>query len=409
MKKENDFEHVIDELVTENDGAISKSKQKRLDRKKAASSKKVKQGIGKIVGITVGVLIAAFVVTAIVSSLIKAGSVIEPNGDYSAKLTENGIIAGVKASDAVSLCDYKSIEVPSSQVTYTDEEFKNVIDEILTSHPVITTAGEVKDGDKVSIDYVGTIDGVEFEGGNSQGNGSDLTIGSGTFVDDFEQQLIGCKPGETTVVNVTFPEDYTDAELAGKDAEFTVDIHGIYTTPELDDDFVCAYYSDHASTVAEFEQYLRDSYYDGQFEEYVETYLIDNSTVIKYPSDYLKSVKANTKYADLESYDYMNQMYAQYSGEGYSSFDEFTGMTDEEYEADVTTRSEETVKSDLVYQAILENEGIEMTNDDYAALEEMYGEDYLDTALESYGRGYLMRNIVRQKAVEVAKSYATVK
>ena len=86
----------------------------------------------------------------------------------------------------------------------------------------------IEDGDTVNIDYVGSIDGVEFEGGNSNGAGADLTIGSGRFIDDFEEQLIGAHPGDTVEVNVTFPEDYGNEELNGKDAVFEVVINGIY-------------------------------------------------------------------------------------------------------------------------------------------------------------------------------------
>lgn len=90
------------------------------------------------------------------------------------------------------------------------------------------TSLEIEDGDKVNIDYVGTVDGVEFEGGNTEGNGADLTIGSGSYIDDFEDQLIGAHPGDTVTVNVTFPEDYGNDELNGKDAVFTVTVNGIY-------------------------------------------------------------------------------------------------------------------------------------------------------------------------------------
>ena len=86
----------------------------------------------------------------------------------------------------------------------------------------------VKNGDTVNIDYVGSIDGVEFEGGNTQGYGTDLTIGSGMYIDDFEEQLIGAHPGDEVDVVVTFPEEYGNAELNGKEALFKVIINGIY-------------------------------------------------------------------------------------------------------------------------------------------------------------------------------------
>lgn len=87
---------------------------------------------------------------------------------------------------------------------------------------------EVKDGDTVNIDYVGRIDGVAFEGGNTKGQGADLTIGSGTYIDDFEEQLIGSHPGDEVKVTVTFPENYGNDELNGKEAVFDVVVNGIY-------------------------------------------------------------------------------------------------------------------------------------------------------------------------------------
>lgn len=88
----------------------------------------------------------------------------------------------------------------------------------------------IKDGDVVNIDYVGTIDGTEFAGGSTNGSGAALTIGSGTYIDDFEEQLIGHHPGDVVDVNVTFPEDYHQADLQGKDALFKVTVNGIYTS-----------------------------------------------------------------------------------------------------------------------------------------------------------------------------------
>lgn len=86
----------------------------------------------------------------------------------------------------------------------------------------------VADQDTVNIDYVGTVDGVEFEGGSTDGAGTDLVIGSGSYIDDFEEQLIGTHPGDEVQVEVTFPEDYSNQDLAGKDAVFAVTINGIY-------------------------------------------------------------------------------------------------------------------------------------------------------------------------------------
>lgn len=91
------------------------------------------------------------------------------------------------------------------------------------------TSLTVEDGDTVNIDYVGSVDGVEFEGGNTQGQGTDLVIGSGSYIDDFEDQLIGTHPGDQVKVTVTFPDPYqNNTDLSGKEAVFEVTVNGIY-------------------------------------------------------------------------------------------------------------------------------------------------------------------------------------
>lgn len=90
------------------------------------------------------------------------------------------------------------------------------------------TSLTVKDGDTVNIDYVGKIDGTAFDGGSTDGQGTDLVIGSGSYIDDFEDQLVGAHPGDEVEVTVTFPDDYGAADLAGKEAVFDVTVNGIY-------------------------------------------------------------------------------------------------------------------------------------------------------------------------------------
>ena len=110
------------------------------------------------------------------------------------------------------------------------------VTEEATETPEVTEAAsyntdsslEVKDGDKVNIDYVGKIDDVAFDGGSTDGNGTDLVIGSGSYIDNFEEQLIGAHPGDKVEVKVTFPDDYQATDLAGKEAVFDVTVNGIY-------------------------------------------------------------------------------------------------------------------------------------------------------------------------------------
>lgn len=392
------------------ENTVSKSKQKREERAHNAARRKRNSLIAKITGIVVAAALIGLAVFGIVRLIIKEANTITASGEYSAELDDNGYIKGIKATDYVTLCDYKNIEVPLSEVTYTDEEFENVIKQNLEAHQELKEEGTVADGDKVNIDYVGTIDGVEFEGGNSGGNGYDLTIGSGQFIEGFESQLIGHKAGEDVTVKVTFPEDYSQADLAGKPAEFAVTIHGIYVDPEYNDDFVKEYYSDKGATVAEYEQTLKDEYYDGSLKDYVTNYVVDNSTVDKFPNKYFKNLKSTTKFSDVQSYEYMNQMYQQYGMES-GTFEDYIGMSDDEYNADIIDRAQKFAKADLVYQAILETEGITLTEADAEAnVKEMYGgDDYYNSSVETYGIGYTNKSAVKNKAVDIALEGATVK
>lgn len=141
------------------------------------------------------------------------------------------IVDGVKNSGSGTSQEEETTQSASSEDTDTEtadgedeSDSPQDTDNTLSTDPTLTIA----DGDTVNIDYVGSIDGVEFDGGSTQGQGTDLVIGSGSYIDDFEEQLIGAHPGDTVDVNVTFPEDYGKEDLNGKDALFVVTVNGIY-------------------------------------------------------------------------------------------------------------------------------------------------------------------------------------
>ena len=219
---------------------ISKSKAKREERKKEVAKSRRQKHTVKIVGYTIAAAILLVIVFAIGKQIYLSAIRTTSSTDYSEGLTADGKINGVDAASVLNLVDFENISVPADEVKATAEEVDKEIESVLEQHKELSTDESltIADGDVVNIDYVGTIDGVEFEGGNSNGAGYDLTIGSGSFIDDFEQQLIGHKPGEEITVEATFPEDYGDEAVDGKDAIFAVTIHGIQKTPELTDTFV---------------------------------------------------------------------------------------------------------------------------------------------------------------------------
>ena len=171
-----------------------KKENRKMAQERRAKERRKKELQRKISKIVVIVLPIIAVVALIIAIIVTSGS--------SKNTTSSGDAAAESGSTDNSTDDSTSYSTDSS----------------LT----------VEDGDTVNIDYVGSIDGVEFDGGNTQGNGTDLTIGSGRYIDDFEEQLSGAHPGDEVEVTVTFPDDYGNEELNGKEAVFDVTVNGIY-------------------------------------------------------------------------------------------------------------------------------------------------------------------------------------
>lgn len=410
-KAEDKAEAVKDKI----DDGKSNSQRKREQRRKEVKTARRKARTANIVTWCVTAVVIALVLWGVGVLVARQLNKVAPNENYSDGLEANGYITGVTASEKVTLPDYKNIKIPYSEIEYTDEEIDADVESEMSSHEELSTDESltVKDGDKVNISYVGTIDGVEFEGGSS--DSYDLTIGSGSFIDDFEQQLIGAAMGEEVEVNVTFPEDYSSADLAGKDAVFMVNILGIYEAPEITDEFVANTLAEQLgediSTVEEYRQYLRDTHEADKKEEYVRTYLIDNSEVKSYPSKYVKILKGIKRYDDEQGYEYMDQMYQQYYGYSvYESFEDYVGMSMTEYFKDLTDKAKDTCKENMVFQAILEKEGATADAEYYKAVlaEEGNDENYYNTQVETSGEPFVLQQAIAHKAVEIATESATV-
>lgn len=359
---------------------VSKSKAKRETRRKQIQRAKREAGAARILWTAVAVVIALGILFVAGRQLYILAIRTTPGTDYSAGLSDDGRIADADMAAMVALADYKNISVPEDEVAATEEEVEGEITSMLESHKELSTDEnlEIADGDEVNIDYVGTVDGVEFEGGNSGGAGYDLTIGSGTFVDDFEQQLIGHKPGEEVSVEVTFPEDYNE-EMAGKDAVFAVTINGIQVTPELTDTFVAENLADteEVSTAAEYRAKVENNFYQEHLRDYLTTYVLENSTINSYPRKYVKATKSILKNSDESS--------------GMEMEDEIA------YEKELTQRAEEEIKETMVYQAVFEDAGLSFDADAFNAEQvESMGEEYVTM----YGAGYLAQGEIRQMAID---------
>ena len=274
---------------------------------------------------------------------------------------------------SVTLGDYKGVDVEVHDVNVTDEEVQSYVDSLVSYNPVMTEVDRAaKDGDTVNIDYVGKKDGVAFEGGTAQDY--DLTLGSGTFIDGFESGLIGVKKGDKIDLNLTFPEQYGNADLAGQAVVFEVTVNAVKesTDAKLNDEWVENYSGGDQTTVAEFldEQKKEMQEQREQSEHTVELNsligaVIENSTF-----------DINPEAIEYEAQKMMqsSQMSLAQYGIDLDSYLSMTGMTNEEYEKQMRTNGEEYAKMKMLVKEIAAKEGMEeLTEADYKAIEKQYG------------------------------------
>ena len=329
--------------------------------------------------------------------------------DYSEGIDEDGHWSGVRALDYVTLpADYASIKAPASSVVPSDDDVQTQMDSIMSNYSTTeqVTDQEVADGDTINIDYVGKIDGVEFDGGSTDGNGTTVTIGTTQYIDDFLEQLIGHKPGETFDIEVTFPDDYGVDDLNGKDATFTVTINYIQktTTPEPTDDWVAENLKDTYgwSTVEEMRAGVKEDLQYSNLATYVQDYVLNNSTVTEVP-------QAIIDYQG-QQYLYQYQTYATTYGTTLSALLQmYTGAsTTEEFLTNNADALESAARSYLIFQAIMEDAGITETDEEYEAYVESATSSDVETVEATYGKNYLMLRALLQKTGDYLIDHTTV-
>jgi trigger factor len=380
------------------ENTVSKSRAKRDARRKENQKLKREAARNKIIGIAVVVVICAVFVAGIISAVYTRMTQTTASSDYSAMLNDDGTVKNVNPTDYIEPLDYQNISVAYSDIAYTDEDMASEITSVLNNYKTAETDSSLTaaDGDTLNIDYVGTIDGVAFDGGDTEGNGTDLTLGSGSYVDDFEDQLIGSHPGDTVEVEVTFPEDYSSEELQGKDAVFEVVVNSIYVVPELTDEFVAENLSDYGSTVDEYKAYLRETNEADNLNDYLETYIEDNAVSNSYNKAYIKYLRQIGKYEQESYYESYNQMYLSLIGSAaFSSFEDYTGMTDKEFEAYLKESAQSRATLDLTYQYIFTDAGLSISDEDY----ENEIADMDSSSVESYGKAYIMQQMMQEKVI----------
>lgn len=307
----------------------------------------------------------------------------------------------------VTLGEYMGIEYEYDLTEVTDDDVQEEVDSFVSSCDTYEedTESAAENGDTVNIDFTGTIDGEEYDGMSTEGEGYDLVLGSGSLIDDFEDQIVGHYPGETFDVEVTFPDDYGNEDLNGKDAVFETTLNYVKITieAEYNDELVAA--NTDYSTTDEYEASIRESLEEtnestalSEAQNVVMTSVINNASISALPEDEVNEL-ADEIVSELEeqasSYgvEYATLIYYYY---GYSDEDEFYDY--------VVQVCEESVKKKMVVCAIAKAEDITIDSDDEDAYIAKVAESY-DMTSEDVESSYSSEDIMYYTLADKVMDY----
>ena len=299
---------------------------------------------------------------------LKVSPLAMPDIDVKEISKENGVSfeAVVTVKPNVELGEYKHLGIKKEEVEVTDADVEERLERLLSNQAEWQIKeGEAKKGDIVVIDFKVFIGDEAFEGGEAKGY--ELELDSGSFIPGFEDQLEGKVAPVDTEVNVTFPENYQVADLAGKEAKFEVTIHDVKekVLPELTDEFVKEFSKEAASTVAEYKEKLRGEIKVQKEEAAAKAY---SDKVISTAVENAK-LTVPTKLIDQE----VNSMFEQFAGNlsrqglSFELYEQFTGKGADELKAEMRSDAENKIKTSFVLGEIAEVEKVEVTDADIDA------------------------------------------
>ena len=322
------------------------------------------------------------------------------------------LTAEVVTKPEVKLGAYKDLEVSvEASKEVTDEEVDAKLEsERKNLSELVVKEGAAENGDTVVIDFVGSVDGVEFDGG--KGENHSLELGSGQFIPGFEDQLVGSKAGDEVEVKVTFPEDYQATDLAGKDAVFVTKVNEVKAkeVPALDDE-LAKDLDDEVETLDELKAKYRkelEAAKEIAFDDAVEGAALDlaveNAEIVELPAEMVED----------EVHRAMNEFMGNMQRQGISPemYFQITGTTQEDlhkqYEADADKR----VKTNLVIEAVAAAEGFDATEEEIQKeINDLAAEYNMEVSQVSslLSPEMLKHDITMKKAVELITSSAKVK
>lgn len=289
----------------------------------------------------------------------------------------NSSTDGKENLGTVELAEYQGVKVNIPVPQVTEDEVESRVNQALTANPKETEVDRAAEtGDVVNIDYVGTQDGVEFANGKAED--TDLILGSGRFIEGFEDGLIGAKAGDKRELNLTFPEDYDEAALAGKSVVFQVTVNAVKSreTSELNDEFVQRI-SDY-ETVDEYRDSIRQDLmrekmqsFDLAVQQAVLQQVIDGS---KFKLN--KSTVSRRYNANVDQFNEQAKIY----GTNLAGLAQANGMDEGGFKESIYASVEDDIKNQLVINTIAANEGIVLEDADKESFAQTYGQSAEDVA-----------------------------
>ena len=343
-------------------------------------------------------LLSAFLVTVLAMSITGCG--------YDNKSVD---VSKIDVDSYISnLGNYQGLTVETEKRSVINEDsVQDYIDYVLTnigSTDTVEVDREAKNGDTVNIDYEGLLDGVAFDGGTAEGY--DLTLGSGQFIDGFEDGLIGYKKGDEVALNLTFPENYNSELLAGKAVVFNVKINAVKepVKPELTDELVGMMAVENIKTVDEFKDYVRDNLaisaeevYKDKLRDNILLKIYDDTT---FASDEVPAEMFNYYLEQVRSSD---QAYANQYGVTLADFvPVYYGIEYEEYLANTEEQAKAMVQNVMICEKIARDNNIKITSEEVKRSMEETVEKYNYASLdalkevtsEEYYKNYLLEKKV---------------
>ncbi len=313
--------------------------------------------------------------------------------------------AEVAVKPEVTLGKYLGVSVKKADISVTEEEVDAEVEKERQSNArMVTVEGRAaQDGDTVVIDYEGFVDGVAFEGGKDENHA--LVIGSHTFIDTFEEQLIGKNTGDDVTVNVTFPEEYHAPDLAGKAAMFQVKINEIKAEelPDLDDEF--AQDVSEFDTLAEYKESVKGKLTERKENEAKRER--ENEIIEKIIAD--SQMEIPDAMVDTQTENMVDEFANRIAQQGLSmeQYAQFTGVTEEKLMEQMRPDALKRIQSGLVLEAIAKAENIEVSEDDVETeignMAGLYGMeiDKLKEIFVDSERENMKKDLAIQKAVEL--------